>query len=1052
MLIDVLSMCRTAACHLILFLARLTRSAIGSEAKATTDVDVDALNVWRSESEWKCNTPPVQKRYSMAPYVSSDGDHFLLHGGSIGQGVNVDETWVYSVEANVWSNVTDENIKPTSRRSHTTVTLCNSAIILFGGKGKEEKMLNETWVFEIDNMKWRRPDIDNVSDPVPPMFTHAAVVVSSRNRTSCQCKQSILVIPGPSDGVLDWSTVWELVCVEDRKAYRWSRVKTKWEASVPRGHPGLATGTTYSEIAVVALSNNGLWTYQLTKQTWKQVYVHDRPPFSKSAIALFFPFLQSYVVIMDRFYFRYNIASGKVSKEVGIGQNSVTFRGGAAAVFGSYAIVYRGAIRACRQLMINLTRECDRWLAYKLPDSLLTPIFGYQLVLGVWKNNFYVIGSPNDENRRSSDPKGTLWKLNLETRQWFQLHKRVSRHSGQITKDNTTNSVFLHNCACFLCYRYRFPNKLNAYYPNADRWKVFEINEAPPIRRGHSFVAINSSAILLFSGFKTFYPLKPPEPRDDLWILSFIEEVPQWYPIYSSTRTTNVYPRVRPTPRAMHAAAVIDHHLFMYGGVDGNFSVLTDMWSFNTTAHRWTRIEQITRTPMFLNQHWKMSAVTYGHHMLVTVGCTNVWNRDEDYCGGVEQQSTWMYDPYINRWILLSTTKSLSNLFVALNDYNYQNNLHLYKGRLLILENRVVTKLYFDVLACPLGLASPNMYSTNCDTCPLGTYAERNRKECVRCPLGLTTKSIGSFDVNNCSRCVDDYCRHGDCILTVIAGKPTPGCRCHFGFTGTRCHIPTYIILFLMLILVGTLICLFAVFCINKWRYKKIREGQLQRHVEELTSVWQIRHKELQLLDRIGEGGFGKVHKAVYRETEVAVKLLKDVEPDHQLIKEFEREILFMQTVRHPNIVMFIGAGLMDDGSRFFVTEFMHRGSLRDVLETNKANGISFITQIEFAIDAAKGMEFLHSLTPVRIHRDLKSPNFLVSKAWTVRVSDFGLGRQILSEKAHRKRNKSIATPLLEDYVGSTCTTRVGTVAWRAPELSTSKRYGTSVDVYRLTL
>ena len=51
----------------------------------------------------------------------------------------------------------------------------------------------------------------------------------------------------------------------------------------------------------------------------------------------------------------------------------------------------------------------DAWLAFKLPDLLLTTIFEYQLVLGLQKINFYVIGSPNDEKSGFGDPKETVW-------------------------------------------------------------------------------------------------------------------------------------------------------------------------------------------------------------------------------------------------------------------------------------------------------------------------------------------------------------------------------------------------------------------------------------------------------------------------------------------------------------------------------------------------------------------------------------------------------------------------------------------------------------------
>ena len=41
------------------------------------------------------------------------------------------------------------------------------------------------------------------------------------------------------------------------------------------------------------------------------------------------------------------------------------------------------------------------------------------------------------------------------------------------------------------------------------------------------------------------------------------------------------------------------------------------------------------------------------------------------------------------------------------------------------------------------------------------------------------------------------------------------------------------------------------------------------------------------------------------------------------------------------------------------------------------------------ALDAAKGMNYLHTSDPPVIHRDLKSPNLLVDKHWRVKVCTF---------------------------------------------------------------
>ena len=49
--------------------------------------------------------------------------------------------------------------------------------------------------------------------------------------------------------------------------------------------------------------------------------------------------------------------------------------------------------------------------------------------------------------------------------------------------------------------------------------------------------------------------------------------------------------------------------------------------------------------------------------------------------------------------------------------------------------------------------------------------------------------------------------------------------------------------------------------------------------------------------------------------------------------------------------------------------------------------------RLRLALDAAKGMFYLHSRQPPVLHRDLKSANLLVDKHWQVKVADFNLSR-----------------------------------------------------------
>lgn len=195
--------------------------------------------------------------------------------------------------------------------------------------------------------------------------------------------------------------------------------------------------------------------------------------------------------------------------------------------------------------------------------------------------------------------------------------------------------------------------------------------------------------------------------------------------------------------------------------------------------------------------------------------------------------------------------------------------------------------------------------------------------------------------------------------------------------------------------------------------------------VEDLCISW----SDLTLKERIGAGSFGTVHLAEWNGCDVAVKILMEQDLHGERFKEFLQEVAIMKRLRHPNIVLFMGA-VTEPPNLSIVTEYLSRGSLYRLLHTPCArDALDERRRLGMAFDVAKGMNYLHKHNPPIVHRDLKSPNLLVDRKYTVKVCDFGLSRL--------KANTFLSSK-----------SAAGTPEWMAPEVLRDEPSNEKSDVY----
>ncbi|XP_028792694.1 receptor-like cytoplasmic kinase 176 isoform X3 [Neltuma alba] len=153
----------------------------------------------------------------------------------------------------------------------------------------------------------------------------------------------------------------------------------------------------------------------------------------------------------------------------------------------------------------------------------------------------------------------------------------------------------------------------------------------------------------------------------------------------------------------------------------------------------------------------------------------------------------------------------------------------------------------------------------------------------------------------------------------------------------------------------------------------------------------------------VGEGGFGCVFKGWIDEhtlapikpgTGLVIAVKRLSQEGLQGHAEWLTEINYLGQLHHPNLVKLIGYCLEDD-HRILVYEFLAKGSLDNHLfrRASYFQPLSWSIRMKVALDAAKGLAFLHS-DPVKvIYRDFKTSNILINSNYNAKLSDFGLAK-----------------------------------------------------------
>ena len=201
-----------------------------------------------------------------------------------------------------------------------------------------------------------------------------------------------------------------------------------------------------------------------------------------------------------------------------------------------------------------------------------------------------------------------------------------------------------------------------------------------------------------------------------------------------------------------------------------------------------------------------------------------------------------------------------------------------------------------------------------------------------------------------------------------------------------------------------------------------------QSILDQSTDGGAVTLNDFKVVKKLGQGGFGKVF-LVQRKGSRQKFAMKVVKKSDVLAKNLIRQIMterhILAQVASPFVVDMHFA-FQTDEKLYFIMDYVKGGELHAQIQL----GLSEDEIRFYGSEIVLGLEYLHSLGIV--YRDLKSENVLISADGHVKLTDFGLSKQL--------------SPTGGDVTHTMC----GTPDYVAPEVLSKQGHTESIDWWAL--
>jgi len=208
---------------------------------------------------------------------------------------------------------------------------------------------------------------------------------------------------------------------------------------------------------------------------------------------------------------------------------------------------------------------------------------------------------------------------------------------------------------------------------------------------------------------------------------------------------------------------------------------------------------------------------------------------------------------------------------------------------------------------------------------------------------------------------------------------------------------------------------------------------------QDPLAAWHVPLEDLSFDDvaPLGSGALGEVKRATWTNNglKLATKRLffmatdaaaikamggaLDTQARETVLQDFIKECSINASLRHPNIVMFLGVAVdrsANNKPQFLLMELMSH-SLHDEIYPGGAiprqgNPMELARMASILLDISRALAYLHSRHPPVLHLDLKPTNVLIDRSGTAKLADLGEAHVIQSARRATVGAYGVGTPL----------------------------------------